>query len=498
MVRFVSLLVFCALPVAFNATKFDGPGLNFKCRFGDNLFITGQHGKKEQLEDREGALGVNRDREWMQKWKISDAGNGKVYITSYYNKQLEDRLGVVGFHNDKEIWQKWKVVNAGGGKVFIVSHSNKYLMEHNGHVVVDDHAHPWIITNQDGDFACKELVPQDETYNFVSMPGFLHLADIADSSEAPCKGNIIGAREAARRLVKARRPQLVTIQRPCGGHDLFDELEKLQKSPPPWVLLYVDGDYPLTAEAMKEVLRIGKPRGLKKVFATNMAANTPDLEFFEPQPQGMCYHSVTAGNYEKSVTLARPAGKMVGSVSLSLGNSERLVSNQTSDMTLSSTISAIESVKAASAPFEMRTKRLFLGPQDLRYSQTRRDYDELLRKPEYAHLVERYDGPRLSVGEFMKEIARHKAVLSLPGIGYDCYRHWEALAVGTVPLVLESDDYDMRLWKNTGARFIPEPSKLTPAKLKDLLDSLEDPSEKYYDVVTSKYWQAKWRAALYS
>ena len=104
---------------------------------------------------------------------------------------------------------------------------------------------------------------------------------------------------------------------------------------------------------------------------------------------------------------------------------------------------AISAIKAASAPFEVRSKKLFLGPQALS-SQTRRDYDELLRKPEYAHLVEYYDGPRLSVGEFMQEIAKHKAILSPPGAGYDCYRHWEALAVGTVPLVVESDDYDMR------------------------------------------------------
>ena len=323
MVRFLSLPIFCAGLVALTATKVKefhlaGPRLDFTCSFGDNLFITSQHGRNEHLEDREGALGVNADNGGMQKWKISDAGDGNVYITSYYKKQLEERLGSVGFHTDKGAFQKWKVVNAGGGKVFIVSSHNKYLMDNNGHVAVDDHEHPWIITNQDKDPACKELVPQDEDYSFVSMPGFLLLADIADSSEAPCKGTVLGAREAARQLVKARRPQLVTIQRPCGGRDLFDELEKLQKSPPPWVLLYVDGDLPLTAEDMKEILRIGKPRGLKKVFATNMAAHTPDSEFFEPQPQGMCYHSVTTGNYEKVVASTRPAGAIVGSVTLTL------------------------------------------------------------------------------------------------------------------------------------------------------------------------------------
>lgn len=40
--------------------------------------------------------------------------------------------------------------------------------------------------------------------------------------------------------------------------------------------------------------------------------------------------------------------------------------------------------------------------------------------------------------EYITEMGQHKFVLSPPGIGIDCYRTWEALLVGTIPIVEKS------------------------------------------------------------
>ena len=49
-----------------------------------------------------------------------------------------------------------------------------------------------------------------------------------------------------------------------------------------------------------------------------------------------------------------------------------------------------------------------------------------------------------------------ESTLSPPGRGYDCFRTWQALAVGTVPLVPEDPAYDARLLE-LGQRRLPPP-----------------------------------------
>ena len=39
-----------------------------------------------------------------QKWSLKDAGGGKFFVTSHQNQQLEDREGKVGVHKDKCDW----------------------------------------------------------------------------------------------------------------------------------------------------------------------------------------------------------------------------------------------------------------------------------------------------------------------------------------------------------------------------------------------------------
>jgi hypothetical protein len=66
----------------------------------------------------------------------------------------------------------------------------------------------------------------------------------------------------------------------------------------------------------------------------------------------------------------------------------------------------------------------------------------LMREPIYkllhSHtLINRLD-ERLSAQQYMAQLAQHKFVLSPPGNGLDCHRSWEAMYVGTIPIVAES------------------------------------------------------------
>lgn len=45
---------------------------------------------------------------------------------------------------------------------------------------------------------------------------------------------------------------------------------------------------------------------------------------------------------------------------------------------------------------------------------------------------------RLPFAEFFAQMAAHDYVLSPPGCGPDCHRHWEAMALGVIPVVLRS------------------------------------------------------------
>ena len=44
---------------------------------------------------------------------------------------------------------------------------------------------------------------------------------------------------------------------------------------------------------------------------------------------------------------------------------------------------------------------------------------------------------QLELKEFLTLVSEHQCVLSPPGRGYDCGRTWQAVAVGTVPLVVD-------------------------------------------------------------
>ncbi|RLF30315.1 MAG: hypothetical protein DRN14_00230 [Thermoplasmata archaeon] len=49
----------------------------------------------------------------------------------------------------------------------------------------------------------------------------------------------------------------------------------------------------------------------------------------------------------------------------------------------------------------------------------------------------------VEIGEFYQDIQSHDYVLSPPGAGIDCHRHWESIALGSIPVVLRSPVTDI-------------------------------------------------------
>ena len=62
--------------------------------------------------------------------------------------------------------------------------------------------------------------------------------------------------------------------------------------------------------------------------------------------------------------------------------------------------------------------------------------------------------------QYIKETAEHKFQLSPPGLGPDCYRVWESLLVGTIPIVEHS--YFDWMYEGLPVLFIDKWEEVTP------------------------------------
>ena len=96
----------------------------------------------------------------------------------------------------------------------------------------------------------------------------------------------------------------------------------------------------------------------------------------------------------------------------------------------------------------------------------------------------------------VRPASRDRCTLSPPGKGYDCFRTWQALAVGTVPLVLRDERFDGRLLHGTGPVCLPPPEELSPAALGTMLDGLAEPSARASAQLEMAHWRRTWEAHL--
>lgn len=153
----------------------------------------------------------------------------------------------------------------------------------------------------------------------------------------------------------------------------------------------------------------------------------------------------------------------------------------------------LDRVKQDALPWAQRDHRLLVTPMADR-GILRRQYLKRLRHESYHHLVRVIDGP-VNFNDFMRLLGKHQSVLSPIGRGYDCFRTWEALAVGTVPLVVKDAAFDQRLFARTGSAYIPQPEELTPERLSELLSHLQDPG-KHEKRLRVGHWKSLWEGHL--
>merc|ERR1712039_671113 len=144
-------------------------------------------------------------------------------------------------------------------------------------------------------------------------------------------------------------------------------------------------------------------------------------------------------------------------------------------------------------PWLARDKRLLVAPMRIT-NRLRKQYLDLFGGQEYADLVRIVSG-RLAFKDFLSLLSEHQSVLSPPGRGYDCGRTWQALSVGTVPLVVEDVMFDQRVHTTSGAEFIPHPEQLTAEKLKQLLSGLQDPG-RFVEKLDVANWKSLWNSYL--
>ena len=153
---------------------------------------------------------------------------------------------------------------------------------------------------------------------------------------------------------------------------------------------------------------------------------------------------------------------------------------------------------AEAPPWAERDRRLLVGPMRVAgRGKLRVAFLNLLERPEFASLVRivKHEDGRLSQSDFFALIASHRATLSPPGSGYDCLRTWQAVALGSVPLVVMDSAFDPRLWERTGAAAIDRPEVLTPESLSAVLDGLVAPEPEYAVALEMRAWRRVWTEA---
>ena len=112
------------------ATKFDTTAAADRCKCMELISSAVAHIFHCKMGDK---------TTFLDEWKKCPGNAGKTFgpqcsnnnllIVSEGGKQLEDRGGRINTHPDKGGWQKWALSPAGGGYVFITSHRGRHLAD---------------------------------------------------------------------------------------------------------------------------------------------------------------------------------------------------------------------------------------------------------------------------------------------------------------------------------------------------------------------------------
>lgn len=99
--------------------------------------------------------------------------------------------------------------------------------------------------------------------------------------------------------------------------------------------------------------------------------------------------------------------------------------------------------------------------------------------------------PSLTPQEYYAEMSRTKFILSPPGDRPDCFRHWEALGLGAIPISSINQSHYMPLFGRS-MKFVPSIADMLPL-LNDSSDmdlSYQEPNRHF---VFSTYWASQVR-----
>ncbi|CAK0817218.1 unnamed protein product [Prorocentrum cordatum] len=121
-------------------------------------------------------------------------------------------------------------------------------------------------------------------------------------------------------------------------------------------------------------------------------------------------------------------------------NTKRLSSKRTHFSILSAQKPWAERMSAAYADFHLQ--------MDSRPGKgSRKDALNELKRPEHKSSIHWATRRRDRV-DIWKEYAKHKYVVAPLGVGLDCYRIWETLILGSIPIVPYSEFVDDELFEN--------------------------------------------------
>ena len=93
--------------------------------------------------------------------------------------------------------------------------------------------------------------------------------------------------------------------------------------------------------------------------------------------------------------------------------------------------------------------------------------------------------------KFYEQIASHPYVLSPPGAGPDCHRHWEAMLLGSIPIVLKSSF--SCLLDGFPCLQVDSWAEVTPDKLQAELPALR---ERFDDPIMEQCWFEYWEKKI--
>lgn len=381
--------------------------------------------------------------------------SGSTNCAKATNAQNIDGLMDVG-HDLCLIQARSKLKNPGWGGISLASKSRFMTL-----------------TRPSPEHAQTEDVIDDSTrsrsdHSIISLWAYEADADIASNFEPfqlaskRLKAQAIAkVNEMAGVLMKTSKPSVVFLR----AHENNFRIEQSflaaigSNQTAPFVLLIRSADHPFPVWLQNQFKML---KSMRACYVTNLLTSDDKL-LFHPLPVGVSFNE-----YQRVWSKTR------------MGVSTSLV----------------EDTANSAQEWKFRKNRILFPPLtiDPKDHPSRARYSQILRQKEYRDLVDIHED-RLEGPEYLSLLAQYKAVLSPPGVGYDCFRTWEALAVGSVPLVMRNDSMDERLFKGTDIRQIPPPEELTPQGLRELLSTMESPSP-FTNKLSMNYWLSIWASHL--